>query len=225
MIVDIALFNIVIILTFIFNTLLIYYPNTEWIGFLLFFVWNFLENVFLMSNYNFTDLSEYVTVGIGSFLLVSIFLISLSTIKLHSFYVKSSEPVKLSVERRLAFDRFKIIYIICQIILLLLVFFSSFYDIFFNNVDLYVFGFSIILFLSIWVGVKINENRKDTDIYPFICGFLSSNIVVFIASLVLGESGYIKSFKLLLLTSGITLSSYLVFLSNWIFRHSSYIII
>jgi hypothetical protein len=47
---------------------------------------------------------------------------------------------------------------------------------------------------------------------------------LFITSMAIGESGFTKSFKLLLMSSGISLSTYLVFLSNWVFKHSSYTI-
>jgi len=212
---DPILTNLVICGIFFFNIALFYLPNTEWIGFGFFFIWNLFTNTFL-----FRQGSEEVLLIIGSLLLISLFLIILTIVKLHSYYLKKTGPIKLFPEKRKALDTYKIIYTVSQIVLLLLLGWSQINGKkFIDQSDKYILGFGTVLFLSIWIGTWINEHRKETDLYPFECAIGSSLGVVFLIG-IYSKMGFEKISKLLLLQGELAMSSYLIFLSNWIHKTS-----
>jgi hypothetical protein len=211
MILDDKLTNVAIITLYFFGIILLYFTNTEWIGFGFFFIWSLITNIFL-----FREKFDYVLLTIGSFLLVSLFLIILAIIKLHSQYIKKSEPIKNFPERRRAFDHYKLLFVICQGILLTLLFLNI------SMNEYYTLAGGTLGFLLIWLGFYF-RSHKETDLYPFFLGLGGS----------IGLVGLISKFqnyglntivKLLLLQGGVGISSYLIFLSHWIYKHSLHVV-
>jgi hypothetical protein len=208
---------------FIFNIFLIYSQNTEWIGFGMFFIWSLMTDTIL-----FHETSDYVLIIIGSLLLISMFLTILAIVRLHSIYIKKSEPIKNFPERRKALDTYKFIYIACQFVLLLLVWWTQIYNTVFltdlinaayEKTDTLILGIGTILFLSVWMGIWINESRKETDMIPFAWAIGSSMGLVLLLSKYWGV-GFEKLIKLVLIQGELGMSSYLVFLSYWIYKNS-----
>ena len=217
MTVDPILSLILIWMIYLFNTIVINLTNTEWIGFGLFFVWSLCSNIFLLS----VAKIDYFVLAIATLLFVSLFIIVLSLNLLYQQYSKKSEPIQNFPKRREAFTNYKIIYIFCQFLLLCLFSWSILKEqsIHLENPDKVIVGFSVIIFLSIWMGLQ--QYRTDTDIVPFLWAFFSGLSITGI----LGGL-YYKSFPVIMLgvQSGLTLSAYLVYLSNWIHRHSLHVI-
>jgi hypothetical protein len=156
------------------------------------------------------------------------FLTILAIMRLHAVYIKKSEPIKNFPERRKALDTYKFIYIACQFVLLLLVWWTQIYNTVFltdlinaayEKTDTLILGIGTILFLSVWMGIWINESRKETDMIPFAWAIGSSMGLVLLLSKYWGV-GFEKLIKLVLIQGELGMSSYLVFLSYWIYKNS-----
>jgi hypothetical protein len=219
--VDNYLTNASIVSFFLVNVALLYLDNTELIGFALFFVWNFLENVFLFQNFSLTTLEMGVLFTIGVLLLVSMYLVILSLWKLHNYYIAKSESIKHFPERRKALDNYKAIYIVSQVLFMFLFFLRLVQP---NNTAMmnwdttFLLG-GLVLFLSVWFGIQGRETDLKAPMTGVVCG---------LAIMMGGMFGFSQYFPKLytfqwktgLYMVGISMSSYLVYLANWIHVHS-----
>jgi hypothetical protein len=225
MIIDPQFIQISIVLLFIFNIVLLYLPNMEGIGFDLLFILSLLSNSFFFYNVSpVTDFSRFLILSVVSLMVASLFMVVLSLHNIQKKTKTSSVDISLKPEypeRRRAIDNYKIIYIVCQVLVFFLLFCYSENFLSGFRENYYILGFGTFIFLSVWLGTWIREDRKDTDMYPFQCGLGSSlTLVFFIGRFFKGAWGL----DLVWTQSAIGLSSFLVFLSNWIYKNSTHLI-
>lgn len=229
MVVDLALTNVSLVAFFCLNIALLYLNNTELIGFALFFVWNFLENVFLFQNFNLTTLEMGVLLTIGILLLVSMYLVILSLWKLHNYYIVKSESIKHFPERRKALDNYKVLYIVSQVLFMFMFFLHSTQP---NPTVLMDWGSDhaflmagLAFFIGVWFGFKWVYFLREIDLKAPMTGIVVGLAVTIGGMFVFSQTKtspppYAFQWKTGLYVMGISMSSYLVYLANWIHVHS-----
>jgi hypothetical protein len=197
---------------------LFYLPNTESIGFGLFFIWNIVANTFLLRE---TPPFSYLVLGMGILLLIASFFCVMAMMKLHAVYVKKSEPIHHFPQRRRALDNYKIMYTVAQAVWLFLI--AAFYlgpKTVEGDVSIFILLGGIVVFLFVWfMQFLFFVGRNETDIYPFIYSLEASLIVVLPLS-IFNNLSFQQIILLVLTLGGIEMSYYLVYLSYWIYINS-----